>query len=73
MATREIYQVDQNTGKKEYAGFAVFGADGSYQGSRGGYGLGRNFNNVNNKASRVQNTISTVGARQARRRKSAGL
>ena len=72
MPTREIYQVNQNTGKSTYAGYARFGSDGSYQGSAGGYGPGRQRNSGTRNASRMQNTISTVGARQARRRP-AGL
>ena len=72
MPTREVYQVNQQTGKSTYAGYARFGADGSFQGTAGGYGRngqGRGASNSATRgASRVQNTISTVGARQARRR-----
>lgn len=73
MATKELYKVDQNTGKQTYAGYAKFGSDGSYQGSAGGYGRGRNSNNPNNGASRLQNTIANAGARQAARARRAGL
>ena len=72
MPTREVYQVNQNTGRSSYAGYARFGSDGSFQGTAGGYGRNRNQNSATRNASRVQNTISTVSARQARRRP-AGL
>ena len=71
MPTREVYQINQSTGARTYAGYARFGADGSYQGSAGGYGRGRNSNNANNGASRVQNVIATSGARQAQRTRRA--
>ena len=73
MPTREVYQVNQRTGEKTYAGYAMFDADGKFQGTAGGYGRGRNSNNANNGASRVQNVIATAGARQAQRRRRAGL
>lgn len=73
MPTREVYQVNQSTGARTYAGYARFGNDGSFQGTAGGYGRGRNSNNANNGASRVQNVISTAGARQAARSRRAGL
>lgn len=73
MPTREVYQVNQSTGARTYAGYARFGSDGSFQGTAGGYGRGRNSNNANNRASRVQNVIATSGARQAARRRRAGL
>ena len=70
MPTREVYQVNQSTGRSTYAGYARFGSDGSFQGTAGGYGRNRNSNSATRNASRVQNTISTVSARQARRRPS---
>ena len=75
MATREIYQITDRG--RVYSGYAKFGADGSYQGSRGGYnssgkrpapnsgGGGYRYNK--NGASAMQNVISTAGARQAAR------
>lgn len=73
MPTREVYQVSQSTGKSTYAGYARFGDDGSFQGTAGGYGQTRRNNSSTRNASRVQNTISTVGARQTRRARNAGL
>lgn len=70
MPTREVYQVNQSTGKSTYSGYARFGADGSFRGTAGGYGRNRNSNSATRNVSRVQNTISTVSARQARRRPS---
>lgn len=70
MATAEIHDAQGN-----YAGYAVFGADGSFQGTRGGYGPqgrginpDRSGNNRRNNASMVQNRVNSSGARQAARR-----
>lgn len=71
MATREVYRVDQNTGKSIYAGYASFDDDGNFKGTRGGYGKNGNLNNLNNGGSKVQNTIATAGARQAKRARQA--
>ena len=73
MPTREVYQINQSTGQRTYAGYARFGNDGSFQGTAGGYGANGRSNNRNNGASRVQNVISTAGARQAARRRRVGL
>lgn len=73
MATREVYQVNQRTGVKTYAGYARFDNDGTYMGSFGGYGFNGSQNNANNGASRVQNVIATAGARQRQRARRAGL
>lgn len=66
--TREIYAIDQNTGKSSYAGYGSFTRDSQngdrYNGSRGGYNT-PDGQNRNNGASRVGNTILTSGARQA--------
>lgn len=73
MATREVYQVNQNTGQQSYGGYARFDEDGRFEGTYGGYGFRGMRNNANNRASRVQNVIATAGARQRRRARRAGL
>lgn len=73
MQTREIYQINQSTGERTYAGYGKFDESGKYLGSYGGYGKGKKENNKNNKASKVQNVIATSGARQAKRSRAAGV
>lgn len=65
MPTREVYQINQTTGKSRYSGYVRFGNDGSFQGTAGGYAGNRN--NRNNGASRVQNIINMAAANGARR------
>lgn len=78
--TREIYQYAQdgpNVGKRRYAGYAKFDADGKYLGSRGGYNAdgkpnkyGDNSAKANNQksgASLLQNTVKVAGAKAANR------
>lgn len=65
MPTAEIH--DSNG---RYAGYAVFGSNGEFQGTRGGYGTGRGGRGnrqARNGASRVQNNIRLTSANQARR------
>lgn len=46
MPTAEIYRINEN-GTRTYAGYARFGANGEYLGSRGGYGSRQNARNGN--------------------------
>ena len=80
MATREVYKIDQKTGKRSYAGYARFDNDGKFLGTRGGYGpQGRGINadktgnNERNNASMMQNAIGSAGARTDARRRRMGL
>lgn len=74
--TREVYRIDQKTGKSTRAGYARFtkrtGADGRqddvFQGTGGGYGRNGNRNSASRKGSKVQNTANSVAGRQAARR-----
>lgn len=70
--TREIFTVTSDGRRGAYAGYARFGADGSYKGSHGGYNSRgekatrtdqQNYNSNKGGGSRVQNTIKTVGSR----------
>ena len=68
ITTAEIYEIDQESGKRAYAGYAKFDGD-NYLGSFGGYGGDKN-QNAKNKGSKVQNKIKTTAARQGRRKPS---
>lgn len=70
MPTSEVYRIGSD-GKRTYAGYAKFGNDGSFQGTRGGNGRTRAGRYSN--TSEVRRTISTVGMRQAARQRRAGL
>lgn len=70
MPTAEIYRIGSD-GKRTYAGYAKYGDDGSFQGTRGGNGRTKAGRTTN--VSEVQRTIATAGMRQAARRRRAGL
>lgn len=64
--TSEIWKIPQNGGKRKYAGYAKFDANGNYLGSAGGYGKKGAFNSSRG-ASKLQNNINLASANIAKR------